>query len=829
MSGAVYQALHKIPNLKHLRVRLDVSQLSKMVIRHGPLAGNHPTAGLQQTQSLSIPLPPPPGAGSSLFSSYPNQMGAKSSNIKRKKAGSMGSSNYWANSRAFSGFRHLSTLALMGVSSLDCLQEVAECIKASSATLKSLTMSLSTDLARKAQKPAPINPDLEDLSETDLDEDDELLQEPMSVPPPTNHPASPANEADIKKEKLAQESILARIFDLQSAAAEGKKIEKSLSLPAVQGLSEQDTDAITRKVHTLMKSLVDAPMASDAGSAANSSRLDHFKMIREVADLYITSQNVQNKVSQTQSKPSAASAKKTSSSKPLNPLASDFKQSGFTAPPHGFKPDWSLDLSTATSPTSPFADGINGNALLNMQEKSMGAWSTLSNAANNINNPLNPATFNDAFSNYKSKFSPSPLKSSPSNPKYKGSTTSSSTQQLLEQKAAIMEAQQAQTTAHPPTYGLGSHIAAHTPPPLLPPHVSNYGGSILHDSAGLYSPYAPPPTNATSFAGLPTLGSPEPMHPPYGNGVPKQPKKPKVKAQKVKPQAPGKMPVGSDTEGAIEKAEKTPSASSKPVSSADPTSESLEGMMDIDIEHPDEDVEDLGEDQELLPETEEFDVPTPRKRAKFEEIETEPIATAKSEPSLALPSDPSPAGETVSSDEAMQAYIRTAHGLHLESLSLEWVPLKGSIVARALDLSVLKRLTLLEVGQQDAFWTLLVRLQSHSPEISFKSIHTDNVSLPFVRFLATSEGLEELFIHERGVKQTDDATSGPPISITIIRKLALQKHAKSLKRLMIRNERNDSWDVDAKTLQFLAVKGTGLKELGISMNMTTYVGLPLLD
>ncbi len=817
MSGAVYLALHKIKSLKHLRVRLDVSPLPKMVIRHGLPPNHHSATHAQHTQSLSAPSqyvpPPPPGLGSTSTGSYPGQAGASTNNIKRKKVGGNGAPNYWANPRAFFGFKYLSTLALMGMSNLDCLQEVAECIKASSATLKSLTLTLSTDLARKARKPAPVNPELDDPSDTELD-DDEFLNDPLSFPPGSSLQSSPpANEADIRKEKVAQESILARVFDLQSVAAEGRKIEKKLSLSGSQPFPEQDSEAITKKVNTLMKTLMDAPIASDTDPSSTTTRLDHFKMIREVADLYITSQSVQKKFLKDQAKPPGQPAKKpVSSSKPLNPLASDFKLSGSTIQSPGLGSSIETDLAALAN--SSLLGATGSSSVLNGTQKPpapMSAWPSSSSPPYTNTNALPSTIHNSMGSTEKSKS----LASSVPN-----------TQHLIQQaqKIAQLKAQQAHVQAYMSPYSIGSYANTPVPPNALTPYQdgSNTNTGVF-DATTPYSPYQPASSNGpVPTSGL-NPGSLDELFLPPKNGASNITKKAKAKTQKAKKAGPAKVTAVADSGEEPETPEKTSPSATHPFFVACKTSEPAEDDMDIDMEHPDEDPEEMGEDQEILPEAEEVEVPTPRKRAKFELAESISPPLTNRESPLSPKAEATSTLDTMSSDEAMQSYIRAAHGLQLESLSLEWVPLKASIVARALDLSVLKRLTLLEVGQQDAFWTLLLRLQGTSPEISFKSIHTDNVSLPFMKFLATFEGLEELFMHERGTKQVEESATGPPISITVIRKLALQKHANTIKLLMIRNERNDSWDMDTKTLQFLAVKGTELRELGVSLNMKTYV------
>ena len=784
-----------------------------MVIRQGINPNPHPPIGLQQQQGLASPpqfMPPPTGMATSSTGSYPCQTGTKLNDIKRKKTAIKGGYDYWANPRLFSGFKHLKTLALMRISNLECLSEVAECLKASSTTLKCLTLTLSAELARKARKSAPINPESDSASDTELENDeDELLNETVGNPTSAHQQLPATNEADIRKEKFAQESILARVFDLQSVAAEGKKIEKNLSLSGVHNSPEPDSEVITRKVNTLMKSLVDAPVASDAGPHAAAARLSHFKIIREVADLYITSQNVQNTIQKDHTKSPAPSTKFGPSSKPLFPLPTVSKQLGTTATsalPPAPSPAWNADSSVTKGATNP-SSGVPGSSSTKSESQKPYApidiWPSNSKPTYGHNNASTATTNNNVGSNGVSKLFASAAPSA----------------QQVEQ----LKVQQAQDQALMSSFDIAPYVNALMPSnahPLYPSNCSSSPG--IHNANQQYSTY--PPTSGNPEHSIEELyfGNSNDLHFPTLNGASDISKKAKIKSQKAKGPDNVKCTSSANSDGEPESQIKTPSVSKQPFFAADPHSEFPEDTMDIDMEHPDEETQDLGEDQETIPEGQEVDIPTPRKRAKFENPEGSLIPTNKGI-SLSAGTEDADAAEVISPDNAMEAYVRTAHGLQLESLSLEWVPLKASIVARALDMSVLKRLTLLEVGPQDTFWTLLHRLQNASSEISLKSIHIDNVSLPFLRFLTTFEGLEELFMHERSTKQAEDPPVGPLISVTMIRKLALRKHAKNLKRLMIRNDRNDSWDVDSRTLQFLAVKGTNLKELGVSLNMKTYV------
>ena len=702
-------------------------------------------------------VPPPPGPASSSMP-FPTHQATKSNNIKRKKAGGSGGFNYWANGRAFSGFKSLHTLTLVGLSNHDCLSEIAECIKASSASLKCLTLSLSTELARKSRKPVPVNSsELDDPSDTEMDDEDELSQPPQ--PPTGASQATTTNEADIRKEKLAQESILAKVFDLQSVSAEGKKLEKTLSLSGGQLPEEEDSQENIQMVNQLMKSLMDSPLVVGSDATALETRLQHLKMIKEAAEKYISSQETQKKKPLSeQSKPPTPSVKKASST-PLNPLASGFK-------PSSTNKIIDSDFESPSSPTSPYF-------------------------------PSGPA---DSSSNGTPKFFPSldqPTLFSPL-PSISGNSNSKPTSSQAYMSPYVPGCNP--TSSHPSQFFQYEH--------------SN------HSTMGFNSPGHPSPFQTSSSGSwLPNPSSKDTV-PNIQKSV-SNIEKPLVKPKPPKKPIPAKKsyPFSSEDES---DGVKTPPSAPQPFFAASVDTDGLESSMDVDMEHPDEDVTDLGEDQEIIAGSEASEeTATPRKRAKVALVETG-SSSNNTKP------EPTPAAEdhaisAISSDEAMQAYIRATHGLQLEELSLEWVPLKASIVARALDLSVLKRITLLEVGPQDAFWTLLVRLQTATHITAFKSIHTDNVSVPLVKFLATFEGLEELFMLERSKKQAPESEPESTVTISTLRKGALRKHIPTLQRLSLRNERNEQWDVDPRTLRCLALKGAKLKELAFSLNLKTYV------
>lgn len=713
-------------------------------------------------------VPPPPGPATSSMP-FPTHPATKINNIKRKKAGGSGGFNYWANGRAFSGFKSLHTLTLVGLSNYDCLSEIAECIKASSASLKCLTLSLSTELARKSRKPVPVNSsELDDPSDTEMDDEDELSQPPQ--PAAGAAQATTTNEADIRKEKLAQESILAKVFDLQSVSAEGKKLEKTLSLSGGQLPEEEDSQENIQMVNQLMKSLMDSPLVAGSDATALETRLQHLKMIKEAAEKYISSQEIQKKKPLSeQSKPPTPSVKKPSST-PLNPLASGFKPSSTTK-------IIDSDFESPSSPTSPYFPSGPADSSSSGTPKLFPSSSGYSS--------LDPSTLLPPVPSLSGNSNSKPASSQPyMSPYVPGcSPTSSNPSQFFQYEHSNHSTMGFNSPGHPMPFQASGNVPW-TPNPSSKDTVSNVQKSMSNVA------------------------------------------KPSVKPKPPKKSSPTKKsyPFSSEDES---DGVKTPPSAPQPFFTASVDTDGLESSMDVDMEHPDEDMTDLGEDQEIIAGSEgSEETATPRKRAKVALVET----GSSSNNTKPEPTSPVEAHgiSSISSDEAMQAYIRATHGLQLEELSLEWVPLKASIVARALDLSVLKRITLLEVGPQDAFWTLLLRLQTATHITAFKSIHTDNVSVPLVKFLATFEGLEELFMLERSKKQAPEPEAESTVTISTLRKGALRKHIPTLQRLSLRNERNEQWDVDPRTLRCLALKGAKLKELAFSLNLKTYVRYSML-
>lgn len=667
--------------------------------------------------------------------------------MKNKPKRRTGAYDYWSNGRAFSGFRNLCSLTLLGISSLDCLGEIAACLKASSISLRSLTLSLSTELAHKARKPVASNPAIEETSDTEPDGDDEEEVIDASTPH-VNNPGQPVNEADIRKEKLAQEAILARIFDLQGVAAEGKKLEKTIARvgpPTAPPFFEGDGLSFAHDLKTMLKTLLDV-ITGDLEKQSN--RREALVIMQKAAEKYLSLYPKRVK----------------------NPAKELVK----TPIPDTNKFSWNPPTSAA------------------QQGKPSGSWGPSSSAA----------LPNDWSSNHTMD----------------GWTIFSEGNKALDAEK--------QNVVYPESY-MSPYEAGYSITVPKDPSDTNFYG--IPGAAFLEKKFAkptPPPSSSKPKPGEHAYEEFEILKT-LNQGAEVTTEKPKIVPNPKSPKPPNNDDSGNESESL-----KKPVASSKSTSfPPDLASEDVGDSMDIDMEHPDENTLEAGPDQEIISELDDKES-TPRKRARF--AITEPVSSTPESSSAVQASPvvkphelPQFGGELLdakSPDEEMRDYIRATHGLQLEELSLYLIPLKASILARALDLNVLKRLTLLSVGPQEPFWSLLTRLQSHSTHVSFESVYTDQVSPAFLECLKNFDGLEELFILERSTKgdPADVSTSKPNVNIISLRK-ALRKHIKTLKRLMIKNENDESWDIDAKTIRFLSTRGAGLVELGISLNMKHYV------
>ncbi|KAI1384915.1 uncharacterized protein F4822DRAFT_416682 [Hypoxylon trugodes] len=168
---------------------------------------------------------------------------------------------------------------------------------------------------------------------------------------------------------------------------------------------------------------------------------------------------------------------------------------------------------------------------------------------------------------------------------------------------------------------------------------------------------------------------------------------------------------------------------------------------------------------------------------------------------------------------SVSQYTRDTRGIGLRSLSIHLIPIKASVLGRAIDLHMLRRVTLLNVGEQKKFWSLMTKENNQKP-LALRKVFTDDVCLPFLQLVSQLSHVNEVFMLQRSAKYKPESFApNPGTTIEQIRKFVLKKHLHSLKRLMIKNQADSSWDVDDKTVQLICKRGRKLEELAVIMGM----------
>ncbi|PGH28134.1 hypothetical protein AJ80_00024 [Polytolypa hystricis UAMH7299] len=302
---------------------------------------------------------------------------------------------------------------------------------------------------------------------------------------------------------------------------------------------------------------------------------------------------------------------------------------------------------------------------------------------------------------------------------------------------------------------------------------------------------------------------------------------------------------GSSSEASSVSQEDAGVASEHPKSDPISSNRPEDDILDIvDMEHPDDDGEE-GEDQEFIdaddyaPEDQDENISPPAERSLVSpsgfsnDFDVKPSGSRKgkkpardAEPSTSNIqefSESSRSGtDEESGDHAIQEYIRLHHGIPLESLSIYLIPVKPSILCRAINICSLKHVSLMNVGPQRAFWAMLGKLHQTTP-LQLTSIQTDNVTPSFLSFLSELDYMEDLFLIERSSRsKVEPLTPKTTVTIDDIRKQVLSKHTRSLRRLMIRNDNDNSWALSKESVNILAGHGSRLTELVVALDSSNF-------
>lgn len=678
--------------------------------------------------------------------------------------------------RRFSTFKDLRRLKILGIDDLNCIPEIAKCMSACSATLKALTLTLSGDLARRARKPLTPNPPTNHATDPLEDEDDDDMTPPPEPPAAAN--AVPINEADIKKEKVLQESILAKVFCLEPAERDDRKVDKILKASALSAKSNADIDQVFQdEMRKIIVRLL------EISKSHGSPKLNEKKILQSLEKLI-------EKYAQCK----GAKPKKPTSASLFSPKSSQHPPN-----PHHMPNQTSLVQKNAAKgmkyPNQQLQD------LIDLEHTATGDLENLF-IVNSGGVPVYPTSVPSVSYNSDGTFNGLPSTFMP---------------------LASLHASGSTYVSHAgPAVGSSSSNHHHFPPSSsnagYPVAGSNLSKSISAIQQELYEKALADLDDQNIKALISNAGH-----------------------RSARNQA--DIETESDTSEAEQNANFAgpvilDGAVLFPV--AEPGAHDQEDDMDVDMEHPDvietdaEDIQESIEDSNFTVEADssvaDQEDPGPMKNSvakSSDDVQGESLPSLERVSPLqnAMAKTASKrTGRAKSADETMQEYIRTKHGFHIEEFSLYLVPLKASVVGRALDISYLQRIALLGVGPQGGFWSLVDKVRKESIPIQLQSIHTDDVSAAFLNCISNFSGLRELFLMRRNSKSDGDSTvTKNPATLTDIRILALRKHISTLKCLSIISNDDESWDLDTKCMRLLVAKGAGLLELAFNVNINDYV------
>lgn len=711
----MFSALHDIRGLQHLRIRLKAGSSTR----------------------IEPPPPPIPTITNSMSASTPSSVpwvftvGVPRVPQPTKPLNVLST---------FSGFKVLSSLAVLDMDTFDHVPELAQCLLSSACTLKSLELSISEAMALQARKPgAPQESD--DETDPDLDENDNPWAAPPPMPPPPAAanlgPLPPSSEADIRKERLAQENLLARIFGLENLSADAQKMDEETETVVVKP-REDAQRAFLKDLKTVMSKLIIATSSQNGSTFKPQKALD---MVEKAAEKYL---NATEKAESSSSKKVGKSLAHGGKKLPTKKIVPFSNKLSAMEPPPG-----------AVASSSESAD-----LLLNFDFDSF----------------LDPLSkdYLSAENEYKAKLTKPPMP--PVNP---------------------------------------SHM-----PPKISKQLNHFDKHPDNTVPNWSDPFNAENSKAATYTYVVSKGKAKLVD---------------AAEPAISSRIADEDGDDSDGPGLFDTAIDSVKTSKRLQTEADVTD-------DIDLEHPDIDTVDEGDDQE----TDDPSAFGTEINAKGVSNIGEPVkgptapqltnGTTVSEhvpPKMADDRPDSAAGRAalvpngqaadtaqLLTHQAMQDYVRSVHGLPLENLALYLIPIKPSVLSRAVDLTMLKSITLLNVGPQGGFWSVMAKKHAETA-LQLRYIHTDNVTPSFLSCVNSLSGLTELYMLERSSKtKVESLAPNTVVGIEDIRQQALNKHIRTLKKLMIKNENDNghSWDLNGKTTRLITTKGHNLTELAISLD-----------
>ena len=792
----------------------------------------------------AVPPPPPPGGvtgGNAVPpapSTWANPISSQSSPPKNPTSATKGKAlgdfdSTGGPCRKISAFGHVRTLELHGIDNLACTNEIATCIGSSSSTLKSLTLSLSKDLAGQAKK-RPESSQTAAYTQQWEDGDDATELE-FSGTPASQSAAAPSAE-DVKKLRNAMSMFLAKVFGLEPADSGSRIVDKTLQTASVAVVNRSTEELmylaqwksdLARKVKQLNES-----SKSEGQIVEERDRIRMLRFLIKVADHYIQSKkqsalSVAQKPKQSHHK----KAKKTVSAGP-HPISGypQYQQWSTSAGPVTSQSFEQLGTTLGTSLSDDYA-GLDSETIMNYMSSHGLPMHTPSGQPYFLYSNGNSPHYHDSSTPgdmlYSAVFGgPGPVAYASSGQSQGGPSSNmpppaeilkfvkQKKEMMYKEKAAILKGQK----------------KGHSTGTSAKQKVSKTG---LHESS--YSDKAsevfdlPPPPEQSKIADIEEelefdidMEHPDILSENDDNDAEDD--------YEVEDEAEDGSQDGNE-DGNVEAHFEIDETSE--VNDEENDANNTYGNSSGDGSYtPPGDLannytaamESSHADSSHIISQEDADAIERALESPFEEVPPSSNLGAEQIPISTWYTDADKEADTTSAEQTMQQYLLKTHGLTIEHLTLYFIPVKPSVFGRALDLSRLKSLSLLSVGPQGALWTLMSKHLQEGLDLQLRSIQTDDVSLAFLHFVEKLPVIHILHMLKRNATEYDCTTVKPPASLEEIRTLALRKHAKHLVRLSIVNNNNANvWELDRKCVKLLAALGTNLRELAFGINQDNFV------
>jgi hypothetical protein len=228
LSTSVFLALHRMPNLRRVHIRLQAGQ-SLHSVQKTSSGLNQPGSSLNASP-ISPGVPPPPGPHSPGGYGYaqPNPPSNTFRMVPKLPVAKPVSQPC-----SFSGFKGLKSLCALDMDTLEYIPEIAECVRNSLETLKQLELSLSDSFARRARE----KPRLDGSEGASSDDTSSVASQPL-VAGDDGAPAGANPEQMRHWYKSRQEAILTRIFAPKSPNPDAKAVEIAANEVVIRAESE---------------------------------------------------------------------------------------------------------------------------------------------------------------------------------------------------------------------------------------------------------------------------------------------------------------------------------------------------------------------------------------------------------------------------------------------------------------------------------------------------------------------------------------------------------------------------------------------------------------